>query len=355
MPGAAQLRTLSPAELATSLADPDWAEEAATAGASPLTVVDLDDVPAAHLPAAAPLHLPGGSVPWRIVVGVAERARPEVPPGVFDTLLCRGEVLPGWAGVPDIDLALSSITRTCREAPMAACAMAQLLRLNEHLSTAEATLTESLAYSMLLAGPEFAAWLAARPPMTYRPADQPVEVGTDGDVVTITLNRPHVRNAYDAATRDRLVDVLRPLAALPTPPPVRLGGNGPSFCSGGDLSQFGTAADPVTAHRVRTSRLPGLLLRAVGATAWVHGTCVGAGIELPAFCPLVVAAPGTTFRLPEVPMGLVPGAGGTASILARIGRHRTAFLALSASEVGADDALGWGLVDAVRPLPGHPQ
>jgi enoyl-CoA hydratase/carnithine racemase len=95
-----------------------------------------------------------------------------------------------------------------------------------------------------------------------------------------------------------------------------------------------------------------LLLRALGATAWVHGTCVGAGIELPAFCPLVVAAPGTTFRLPEVSMGLVPGAGGTASIPARIGRHRAAYMALSGSAVTAETALDWGLVDSIRPLPG---
>ena len=66
----------------------------------------------------------------------------------------------------------------------------------------------------------------------------------------------------------------------------------------------------------------------------------------------VVAAPGTTFRLPEVSMGLVPGAGGTASIPARIGRHRTAYMALSGAAVTAQTALGWGLVDSVRPLPG---
>jgi hypothetical protein len=258
----------------------------------------------------------------------------------------------GWADVADLDGALAAVRRTCEVAPMAACVMAQLLRLNEHLSVAEATLTESLAYSLLLAGPEFADWLAGRGPMTYRPASRPVEIGSDDDVVTITLNRPDVRNAYDSATRDALVDVLRALAALPSCPPIRLRGNGPTFSSGGDLSQFGTSADPVTAHGVRTSRLPGLLLRALGATAWVHGTCVGAGIELPAFCPLVVAAPGTTFRLPEVSMGLVPGAGGTASIPARIGRHRAAYMALSGSAVTAETALDWGLVDSIRPLPG---
>jgi len=247
---------------------------------------------------------------------------------------------------------LRAFELTAATAPMAACTMAQLLRLNERLSVPEATLSESLAYSMLLAGPEFATWLSNRRPMTYRPAPDPVEVGSDGEVVTITFNRPSVRNAYDSATRDRLVEVLRALASLPSCPPVRLSGRGPCFCSGGDLSQFGTTANPVVAHGIRTSRLPGLLLQSVGATAWVHGSCVGAGIELPAFCPLVVAAPGTTFRLPEVPMGLVPGAGGTASIVARVGRHRTAFMALSAEPVPAETAHEWGLIDAVRPLPG---
>jgi len=55
-------------------------------------------------------------------------------------------------------------------------------------------------------------------------------------------------------------------------------------------------------------------------TSGVHGACVGAGMELPAFSSRVVASPDATFRLPEVGMGLVPGAGGTASIPRRVGR-----------------------------------
>jgi enoyl-CoA hydratase/carnithine racemase len=351
-PQADTVRWMSPQVLRIALEDPEWPERAVTAGESPLVVVDLSDPAAEQLPPVMQAPMPGGSVPWRILVGAADRARPEIPIGIFDALVCTGVAPRGWVSVDDVDATLESFTQTCASAPLAACTMAQLLRLNEHLSIAEATLSESLAYSMLLSGPEFASWLLARPPMTYRPVVDPVEVGSDGEVVTLTFNRPQVRNAYDSATRDRLVEILRALAALPSCPPVRLSGRGPSFCSGGDLSQFGTTADPVTAHAVRTSRLPGLLLRSVGATAWVHGSCVGAGIELPAFCPLVVAAPGTTFRLPEVPMGLVPGAGGTASIVGRIGRHRTAFMALGAEAVSDRTALEWGLVDAVRPLPG---
>jgi len=79
----------------------------------------------------------------------------------------------------------------------------------------------------------------------------------------------------------------------------------------------------------------------------VHGACIGAGVELAAFAHRVVADPGTEFRLPEVGMGLVPGAGGTVSIPRRIGRHRTAFLGIGGSALSATTAADWGLVDAL--------
>ncbi len=79
----------------------------------------------------------------------------------------------------------------------------------------------------------------------------------------------------------------------------------------------------------------------------MHGTCVGAGVELPAFAGTVVAGPNTTFRLPENAMGLIPGAGGTVSIPRRIGRWRTLHLALSGMALNAATALAWGLADRV--------
>ena len=78
-----------------------------------------------------------------------------------------------------------------------------------------------------------------------------------------------------------------------------------------------------------------------------HGPCIGAGIEVPAFAGSVLASPGTTFRLPELRMGLIPGAGGTVSIPRRIGRWRTAYLALSGAPIGIETAQAWGLVDGL--------
>ena len=79
----------------------------------------------------------------------------------------------------------------------------------------------------------------------------------------------------------------------------------------------------------------------------MHGACIGAGVELPAFAARVVAAPDAFFALPEVAMGLVPGAGGTVSLPRRIGRRRTAYLALTGARLDSRRALDWGLVDAI--------
>lgn len=121
------------------------------------------------------------------------------------------------------------------------------------------------------------------------------------------------------------------------------------FCAGGDLGEFGTTPSPVTGHFVRTTRSAAQALSAVAArvTAVVHGACVGAGLELLAFAHRVEAAPDAFFRLPEIPMGLVPGSGGTVSLPRRIGRQRTAWLALTGARIDIDTALRWGLVDAV--------
>ena len=126
-------------------------------------------------------------------------------------------------------------------------------------------------------------------------------------------------------------------------------GNGPSFCSCGDLDVLGTAPAPVDAHSIRTRRNAGVALSAIAdrVEVHVHGTCVGAGVELPAFAGRVIAHPDTTFLLPEVSMGLVPGAGGTSSIPRRIGRHRAAYIGLIGRPFDANTALRWGLIDAI--------
>lgn len=250
--------------------------------------------------------------------------------------------------------ALDAIAAGVAASPVAARALAMLLRGAGARSLDDGLLAESAVYSALQAGPEFRAWRAARTPKFRESRGEPVAVARDGAALTITLNRPHVRNALDTTMRDALVDAFGLAALDPSIVEVHLRGAGPAFCAGGDLDEFGTFPDPATAHLVRLAHS---VARAVLAVAdrlvvHLHGACVGSGIELPAFARTVVAAPDTAIALPEVALGLVPGAGGTVSLPRRIGRHRTAWLALTGRTIDATTALRWGLVDALEPASG---
>jgi enoyl-CoA hydratase/carnithine racemase len=321
---------VDPATFPHRLIDAEWLEAPLTDGTSPLTVVDLSGIDP-HAPREVPVSTP------RVFVAINGRSP------AFDVCLDDH-------GAAET---VEEIAEACARTPGAASVLAQLLRTAESGTVAEALWRESVVYSMLLAGPEFASWRRSHP-RARRPEqerDFPLVVDDRGDVVDIALDRPHLHNAYNAAMRDALVAVLRGYLTAADQPTVRLRGNGPSFCSGGDLDEFGTTPDVALAHGVRTSRAPGVLLDAFGvkAVARVHGACIGAGTELPAFCARVEAAPDARFRLPEVAMGLVPGAGGTVSISRRIGRQRTALLALTGRTIDAHTALEWGLIDAVVP------
>ena len=76
---------------------------------------------------------------------------------------------------------------------------------------------------------------------------------------------------------------------------------------------------------------------------------MGSGLEMAAFCGWVEAHEDSIFGLPELGLGLIPGAGGTVSVTRRIGRWRTAYLVLSGRTIDAATALAWGLVDAIEP------
>jgi hypothetical protein len=252
--------------------------------------------------------------------------------------------------VPGPDDARDILDRIA-EQPSSAAALVELLRLGERLDCHGALIAESLVYSTLQAGPAFAAWCADRPTRAAvaSPGAPAVHVLREGSQLELVLNRPERHNAFSAAMRDALVEGLTLALADAGIAAITLRGEGPSFCSGGDLDEFGTLPDPATAHAIRSTRSPARLLAACRdrVRAEIHGACVGAGIELPAFCSHVVAHPEAFFQLPEVGMGLVPGAGGTASLPRRIGRQRTAWLALSGRRLDAQTALAWGLVDEV--------
>ena len=158
-------------------------------------------------------------------------------------------------------------------------------------------MTESLAYSTLQAGPEFARWLAARGPATVPDIADPVQAHRDGDTLHIAFNRPQRHNAFSTDARAALLEALAVAQLDSSVDEVVLTGNGPSFCSGGDLDEFGSFTNPASAHLARTRYSPALALDAITARlgaecrAEVHGQVLGSGLEMAAFCGRITAAP----------------------------------------------------------------
>lgn len=256
--------------------------------------------------------------------------------------------------VGSVTEALADIADHCRRRPHAAAICDDVLRAVDPNAPARAgVITESLAYSVLQAGPEFAGWLAERGPATVPDTSEPVLIDRDGDTLLLRFNRPQRHNAFSNAMRAALLDGLAVAAADTAIDEVVLSGAGRSFCSGGDLAEFGGFTDVASAHLARTRHSPALALDALTARlgarcrADVHGQVLGSGLEMAAFCGRVRAHPEAVLGLPELNLGLIPGAGGTVSITRRIGRWRTGYLILSGRTIDASTALRWGLVDEV--------
>jgi len=335
----ADSRAFSPGELVRALADPSAPERFSVLTGEAIVRVDLAGGAAqvsrdeASRAAERLAELPALSVGF----GAAESAAAHALAPALDVRLSEAELAE-----------LAAIEDTIAKAPLASLGLAQLLRASRSRTIYEGLVAESLVYSTLQSGPEFSAWLAAHARKEREPSREPaVLVARDGASLLLRLNRPEKRNAFSAAMRDALCEALRLALHDAELERIELSGAGAAFCSGGDLDEFGTLPDPATAHAIRSTRNAALLLSQCAArvTARVHGACVGAGVELPAFCRRVVARGDARFALPELGMGLVPGAGGTVSLPRRIGRQRTAQLALTQRPLDAERALAWGLVD----------
>ncbi|HMO74829.1 MAG TPA: enoyl-CoA hydratase/isomerase family protein [Sphingopyxis sp.] len=291
-----------------------------------------------------------------VVIGIdCDGALPAVVADDFDLLLTTAGSPPRpWVRIRNAALA-GHLVNAARENPLAATIAARVLRLTAKLPFDDALTVESLAYSTLLGGSEFARWLGPvddDEPPAPGPVD-PVRIAREGDRVTLTLDDPANRNAMTAAMRDALYEALANALDDPTRPEVLLRGAGKCFSTGGALAEFGTARDLAEAHVVRTLHSCARALDALGerATVHLHGACVGSGIEVAAAAHKRIAAPDTWFQLPELTMGLIPGAGGTVTVARAIGRHRTLWMLLSGKRIGAAQALDWGLVHAIEDAP----
>lgn len=172
-----------------------------------------------------------------------------------------------------------------------------------------------------------------------------------GAVGVVTLNRPRVLNAYNTEMRDGLYEAFSAVRDDPEVRAMVLCGNGPAFCTGGDLREFGTAPSPVMARRIRWLRdVWGVLWRLPKVTvAAVHGLAVGGGFEMALLCDQVVATTGARFFLPETGLGMIPGVGGTQTLPRLVGAGVALDLILTGRAIDARTARRLGLVQKLTP------
>lgn len=307
---------------------PSWRERPEVAGVAwhePVTVIDLD----AWLEGWKGFRLP----PWP-VVGIGNPSHP---------LASRLDVL-----VEDASQS-AQLVKAIRAQPLAAATLVHLLRMLPGLSVGDGLVAESLAYATLQGSAAHRAWIAGRRPTNGQQPPGSLELSRNGDEVAATLDRPVAGNAIDRPLRDALHEAFALVNLDSSITRITLRGRGKAFSLGADLAEFGTTTDPATAHMIRCRTLPAWEAArcAERFVAEVDGACVGAGLELAAFARHVRATRRSWFQLPELAMGILPGAGGCVSLTRRIGRQRTAFLALSGRRIGARQALEWGLIDSL--------
>ncbi len=341
------------------------AEDQSVVSGQSYLLVDLDQPATREMPTSKP-NCP--------VIGISQRPNSNKSSSSSSSSSKRSnnEVgISAWVDLvihlPEEQALLEQIVATIASQPLAASTFVGVLREAEKLSTSQGLMVESLAYSTLQNGQGFRTWLSDRSVSAALPQQDATGQGPvvlversssahlakrnrDGNRLILTLNRPTKRNAFSAAMRDELASALNLALADKSLEHIVLSGNGPAFCAGGDLTEFGQSQDAALAHLTRLTRSPASLMAQLKDRVQVnvHGACIGAGIELPAFAKTISAQSNSVFALPEVGFGLIPGAGGTVSIPQRIGRQNTAKLGLSGAPIDAQQALTWGLIDVIE-------
>lgn len=179
-----------------------------------------------------------------------------------------------------------------------------------------------------------------------------ITVSVEEGVATVTLNRPDRYNALGSRIVGELVEVLEDVEGSGQTRVMILTGAGErAFCSGVDLKERAKMdADERWAHNRALNAFAERLARLQAPTiAALNGLAFGGGLEITLACDFRLAVEGATFALPEVGIGIVPGAGGTQRLPRLVGPTRAKELILTARRINAGEALEMGLVSKVVP------
>jgi 3-hydroxyacyl-CoA dehydrogenase len=171
---------------------------------------------------------------------------------------------------------------------------------------------------------------------------QPVTVTRDGNVAIVTLDNPPV-NALSFHLRKPLHEALVKLRDDASVEALVLTCAGRTFVAGADITEFGKPVQnphlPLIIETLESFEKP--------TVAAIHGTALGGGLELAMGCHFRVAVSNAKLGLPEVKLGILPGAGGTQRLPRLLGPSKALKMIVSGNPIGAGEALAGGLVEAV--------
>ena len=184
-------------------------------------------------------------------------------------------------------------------------------------------------------------------------AYQFLTIRREGSVEYVTLNRPEVRNAFNAPLIADLAAWAAAAASDPTLRVVGVAGAGPSFCAGADLAWMTTMAGFTREENVRDATVTARMFAAVNSlpvpvVARVHGAALGGGAGLAAVCDVVIADDQAVFGFTEVRLGIIPAVIAP-YVLAKIGESHARTLFLTGARLSARRAQEIGLVHTVVP------
>jgi len=181
-------------------------------------------------------------------------------------------------------------------------------------------------------------------------SDTTVLVEVRERVGLVRMNRPEAHNALNAALLSDLMAALQTFDQDPAVGAMVVTGNDRAFSVGADIKELAglSAGDMLSADRIAAfDRLQSFHKPVVAA---VSGWCLGGGFELALGCDLIVAAETARFGLPEVTIGVIPGAGGTQRLTRAVGKARAMEIVLNNRTLTAAEAMAHGLVNQVHPL-----
>lgn len=170
-----------------------------------------------------------------------------------------------------------------------------------------------------------------------------------GRVLHLTLNRPAARNALNNALLSELAATLEAAASDSEISVCVIAGNERFFAAGADLNEMAEKDLAATLNDIRPQLWARINAFNKPLIAAVNGYALGAGCELALLCDLVIAGENARFGLPEITLGIMPGAGGTQRLIRSVGKSLASKMVLTGESITARQALAAGLVSDVYP------